>query len=257
MSLLTTTLGLYRDSFLDAGRALGRSVWAVVALVVAYVVMAVASRLLAPFGFAGGFVMAIVQAVAIGWYLSLVAIGVQGRRRVLASDLRDNVGHHASTVISVLFVFWIASLVFMLLPPVAGLAAALVASLVFNSVPEMVYQEDAESIGLLGDAMRFMQQNWPEWLGAQIIGGLLLVAWAFAFHGALALPLALSLIQMFGPFFGFVQVGGMALLDNTPKAYAGAVVLLAFTHFFLLFRGHLYKRLARSSRRGRAWRARM
>lgn len=257
MSLWTATIALYRDSLLDAGRGLGRSVWAVVALAVGYVVIAVAARFLAPLGFVGGLLMALLQALVIGWYLSLVAIGVHGRRRVAASDLKDNIGHHVGTVISVLFIFWIASLVFLVLPPVVGLAATLVATLVFNAVPEMVYQEDSESLGLLADAMRFMQQNWPEWIGAQVIGGLLMVGWAFAFHGALALPLALSLIQMFGPFFGFVHVGGLALLDGTVLSFAGAAVLLAFTHFFLLFRGHLYKRLAGSSRRGRAWRARM
>jgi hypothetical protein len=257
MSLVSATLVLYRDSLVDAGRALGRSAWAVVALVIAYAVIALVARATAPLGFAGGFVMALVQAVVIGWYLSLVAIGVQGRRRVLAADLRDNIGHHWGTVISVLFVFWIASLVLMLLPPVIGLAAVIVATLAFNPIPEMVYEEDGESLQLLGDALRFMQQNWPEWVAAQLLGGLLLFAWGAAFHGAVALPLAFQLLQMFGPFFGFVNVGAYALLDATPRAFGGSVVLLAFTHFFLLFRGHLYRRLAGSSRRGRAWRARM
>jgi hypothetical protein len=75
--------------------------------------------------------------------------------------------------------------------------------------------------------------------------------------GAVGLMLAVNLVQAFGPFFGFITIGSYALVGMDPLHFGGALVLLAFSHWFLLFRGRLYRRLSGSSRRTRAWRSRM
>jgi len=258
MSLIEATWTLYRDSAADAFKGLGRSVWAVVALLLAYVVLAVAGMIGGRLGIVGGFLVGFVQAGVIGWYLSLVAIGVIGRRRVQLSDLREHIGSLFIEVISVLFVFFIASLLLRSTSPQLALIATILATLLFNPIPEMVYQERADGgLALLGESLRFMQHNWPEWLGAMVIGAGFLAGWGVVVFGAVGLTLALTLVQAFGPFFGFITVGSYALTGLDPLHFGGALVLLAFTHWFLLFRGHLYRRLSGSSRRARAWRSRM
>ena len=257
MSVLAATLELYRDSLIDAAKGLGRSVWGVVALLIAYVVLTIAVRVGAHLGMAGGFLIGLTEAFTVGWYLSLVGIGVLGRRRVHLSDLKENVGALFGEVISVLFIFWIAGLLLQLSAPSLLLVAVPVATLVFNPVPEMVYQERTQSIALLGDALRFMQHNWPEWLGAQLLGAAFLVGWGWLVFGGLDPLLGLQLVESFGPWFGFVHTGSMALTSLRLGGFVGAALILLFTHFFLLFRGHLYRRLAGSSRRARAWRSRM
>ncbi len=258
MTLLRSTFTLYRESAVDAARGLVRGVWGVVALVLAFLVLLVLIVIGQQLGLAGGFLVGIGEAFLAGWYLSLVAIGVLARRRIRASDLWDNVGSLFVEVISVLFLFWIARLVLQMSAPGLLMVVIPVATLVFNPVPEMVYQERSQSFALLGDALRFMQHNWPEWLGAQLLGAAFLALWAWLVLGGAPDPAAgLDLIQSFGPWFGFIRVGGIALGGLTGGGILGAVVILVFTHFFLLFRGHLYRRLAGSSRRSRAWQSRM
>jgi len=258
MSLLKATWALYKESAVDAFKGLGRSMFAVLALALAFVVLAVVATLVGGFGIAGGFIRALVEVVVIGWYLSLVEVGVVGRRPVTFADLRQNVGRYFSEVISILFIFWIGELVLGMTAPTLLLVVVPVCALLFNPVPEMIYQEQGRSLGLLSDALRFMQENWPEWLGAQILGAAFLGGWAWlVFGGPPNLELILNLVQAFGPWFGFIQVGSYALASLAIGGFIGAVVILAFTHFFMLFRGHLYKRMRTSSRRGRAWQSRM
>ncbi|MBW1877890.1 MAG: hypothetical protein JRJ84_05975, partial [Deltaproteobacteria bacterium] len=88
MSLLKATWALYKESAVDAFKGLGRSMFAVLALALAFVVLAVVATLVGGFGIAGGFIRFLVEAVVIGWYLSLVEVGVVGRRPVTFADLR-------------------------------------------------------------------------------------------------------------------------------------------------------------------------
>jgi len=258
MSLLKATWALYKDSAVDAAKGLGRSMFAVLALALAFVVLAVVGALVGGFGMAGGFIMGLVEVVVIGWYLSLVEVGVVANRRVTFSDLRQNVGRYFWEVISILFIFWIGELVLGMAAPAVLLVAVPVCVLLFNPVPEMIYQERTQSMALLSDSLRFMQENWPEWLGAQLLAGVFLGGWAWLVFGGRPDPaMILKLVQVFGPWFGFIQVGSYALASLAVGGFIGAVVILAFTHFFMLFRGHLYRRLRHSSRRGRAWQSRM
>lgn len=257
MHVVEATLKLYRDALQDAGRALGRSVWAVIALIITYAVIVAAELLLLPFGLPGGLIFSLIHAGAVGWYLSLVEIGVTGSRRVTARDLQENVGHYLWEVISVLFIFWIGGMILGLTVPFALPIAVIVCTLLFNPAPEMIYQDRTQSFALLQDATGFMQRNWPEWLGAQVMGAVVLALWGRLVLGALDPALGVELVQAFGPWFGFVTIGGLAIATAKLSGFLGAAFILLFSHFFMLFRGCLYKRLRHSSRRSRAWQSRL
>jgi hypothetical protein len=262
MDMLTATLALYREAATDAARSLAQGVWGVLALAVAHLVLFAVGTFvsLASGGdptlrFVLGFLQGFAHAAVVGWYLGLVELGVTGRRRVGFNDLTDRIGVWTWEVISVLFIFWIASEVLATLGGGLVLIGALVATVVFNPAPEQIYQDRTTSLDLLGEGARFMQRAWPEWLGAHALVLLGLVVLSLVAPGGLP---ALGLITLFGPFFGFIDAPGSLLgHDYTPASVAAGLVMLVVVHATMLFRGHLYKRLRASSRRSRAWQQRM
>ncbi len=206
--------------------ALPRSWPAIVALPAFWLVHLAIGTLSAPLGMAGGFLRFFVYAGCVGSYLALLERPVLQKRGLKFSDITTSTGHYLGDVISVLFLFWIIDLgVSMLglrvLRPIVDLAVFLL----FNPWPELIYQGRSRSVALLGDALSFMKENWPEWVAVHLIIG-----------GAMAIPLMLT-----GWTFALapVHLGLMAL----------------FLHVGMLFRGFLFADLSRGSRRTREWRS--
>ena len=168
-------------------------------------------------------------------------------------DVTDSVGPYLWEVISVLFLFWIASLVLNMLH-LGSLTVILVvvAFLIFNPIPEVLYQSRARSVDALTRSISFIKENWPEWFVPQL---LMILLMAPLLHGG-----PMLLFTMFGPFFGFLDVGrllaqaffGGVASTNTLIWTATAVVLV---HTMMLFRGFLYAELSQGSRRTRAWKS--
>ena len=173
-----------------------------------------------------------------------------------------------------LFIFWIASMILLPISPTVFTVAGLIAALAFNPVPEMIYFERSSSLGLLRDSLRFMQENWPEWIGAHLVAFAALLGWIFLVSPGDTWQQAGGLVVvqvafMFGPGFGFIMgasvalglgtwlvpVAGTGLVTMSALKVVGGLLMLVFVHFFMLFRGHLYGELAHSSRRGRQWKA--
>lgn len=258
MDMLRATLRLYATAGQSTASALPRSLWATAFLLGAFLATVVLGGLLAPMGMAGGFVLGFIHAALIGWYLALLQIVVSSRRRIKLQDVREHMGTYLWEVISILFIFWIASMVLELTVPTAMLVVVPIANLLFNPAPEMIYQDRTQSLDLLKRAVTFMQHNWPEWLGAHAVAWGALAAWAWALNGSLSEALVLRLARLFGPFFEFLS-GGVLMLSLDPglPGLLSFLGMFAFAHAFMVFRGFLYKELAGSSRRGRAWRARM
>lgn len=258
MTTLRATLDLYLDTARDTGRSLSRSGLALLVLFLATPVLIVASMLASPLGMIGGFLVGFLHAALVGWYLALVEVTVLGSRRLVLRDLRSTFGTYLWEVISVLFIFWIASMLLMRADPAVVTGLTLLATILFNPVPELVYQGRTRSLALLQAALKFVQDNWPEWLAVHVAAWGVLGLWGWMVSGDM-LGLATGVIQLFGPWFGFISVGSLAIGQASmgPVGIASAVFLLVFAHAFMVFRGHLYRRLSRGSRRSRAWRARM
>jgi hypothetical protein len=256
--MIQSTIELYADCARDTAQGMARSVWGLAGLVTAVGVLYVAQELLAGMGAGAGFLLGLVQAFCVGWYLSLIEITVAGRRSVRPSDLQESLGQYVWDVISVLFVFFVAQLVLSFVAPGSVIVAlSLLATIAFNPAPEMIYQDRANGTALLGDAARFMQGNWPEWLVAHVGAALVLAAWGMLLTGGFSLATALPLVEMFGPFFGFVSSKAFAIaVSGGPVGIVAGLLLLVCVHAFMIFRGHLYRRLRGSSRRGRAWQSR-
>ena len=262
--MVRETFKLWGECAQEAGHAVLRSPLAMLALLGIAPVLALVNLNLAPhLGFVGGFLMGFLQALAAGWYLALVEIAVNARRRVTLSDLYEQLGSYASEVLSVMFVFFVLSLLFGVVGATPlGLALLVVVpalAIAFNPAPEMVTQERVTGTDLLSEAFRFVRANAPEWLlpqvGATLVAGLIDVALE---GGSFGLDHAMTVLMTFGPFFGFISAGAFAerLTGASPGAVLAGLVSLVFVHAFMLFRAILYKRLRSSSRRGRAWSSR-
>lgn len=259
---MTAALDAWRISAISATRALSKSVWALAFLVFAGVVMVVAGLLLSPFGMAGGFVLGFIQAWLIGWYLSLIELGVVQRRRISLADIRARAnGVYLWEVISVMFIFFIVG---MLLDPMQTNSLpfqifVLAASLLFNTAPEQIYQDHTQSTALLMDSFKFMQNKWPEWLGIQLPIFAVLAVLLTGGTSGIGFLMFLEVLQLYGPFFNFLSVGliAMSKLGGGAIGIAMGFALLALSHWLLLFRGILYRELRFSSRRAREWRRKM
>jgi hypothetical protein len=258
MPQLKAALKLYQDALTDTSRGLSRSRLGMGFLFVTFIAMIVAMPILGSFGIAGGFALGLMEAWLAGWYLALVEIDVSEQRTTTLADIRENSGVYLWEVISILFIFFIARLLLMGVPTVLFIVVPL-ATILFNPAPEMIYQDRVQSVDLLGRSIQFMQENWPEWLGGHILPFSLLSAWAYLMHGGWSMSWVLSALTMFGPWFEFINAGTLAFqLGGTGiSGLLSFGLSFVFVHAIMLFRGNLYKRLRHSSRRSRAWQARM
>ena len=273
MSLIKATWALYRDAAVATGKALPRSGVALLFLVLGACAEMILGVVVMPMGLAGGFILGLFDAFLCAWYLALLRILVVGNRKLMMSDLRETMGDHFGEVITISFLFGIAQLVltFVSLPLVFVYVP--IVALLFNPAPEVVYQDDRLSLDSIRRSLEFMQENWPEWMAGHV---LLFAAMGSVVYAVLAAPLAASesafisaggafgitvayLAGLYGPFFGFMGLGpmGISLLAAGTSGLIVSVVLFVCSHLVMVFRGQLYKKLSRSSRRGRAWQARM
>jgi hypothetical protein len=251
MDLVRATLSTWWEAVRETIRTLGRTWWALATLFVSSLLLGVVGAVAGRLGIAGGFLYGMASALVAGAYLALLAVGVLHRRPVRLIDVKEAFGRHFWDVVSVLFVFWIASLVLGLAhSDVILIVATFAAWVAFNPVPEAVYQGGSRSLALLADAGRFVLDNWVEWYLPQIVLGVLL--WLLAPH----LPIQ-SHAALFGPFFGFVRVA--EAFGTAPGVLGGGLetlLLVGGVHVVMVFRGELYRLLGRGGRRARAWRAR-
>ncbi|MEZ4322056.1 MAG: hypothetical protein R3F61_31580 [Myxococcota bacterium] len=258
MSLIKATWALYRDAASDTWKVLRRSGVALLFLVLASAFELVLFSMLGGAGIAGGFVAGLVDAFLCAWYLALLRVLVVGNRKLMMSDLRDVMGDHFWEVITIGFVFGIPRIVISLGWPELNLVYIPLVALVFNPIPEMVYQSDREAFDMIPASMRFMQENWPEWLAGHVLLFGALGAMLYALIGQPSAAVAF-LAGLYGPWFGFLGIGpaGLVLLSAGPLGVALSAALFLGSHLVMVFRGVLYKKLSRSNRRGRAWQARM
>jgi len=134
-------------------------------------------------------------------------------------------------------------------------ATHLLVFLVFNPVPELVYQgRTRASLETLKDSYEFVLENWIEWfLPLAVVCAPLGV---FFFFAIASYPgrVGLDFFQLLGLPFAVLSQWFHHL--GLPSSLADILILLLTPLgmvLMMLFRGHLYKALSGSSRRQRAF----
>lgn len=256
--LVRATLALYGDAARDASRALIRNIW-IIALPPFYaVLLGAAQQALGGLGFVGGMLVFLLAAACLSSLASVLAEAV-AHERIRLNELPQTFSRYLPSVVSVLFVFWIIGLLLALIleqnPGLVWLAIAVNLGLfvLCNPLPELVYQGTRDGMGLIDEAVQFMRQNSVEWLLPVLV--IFLPRFAFGLGAGL---LAMSTI---GPLNALDEVQRTLAAFLPPVREPAQVLLLIVSStllaWIMLFRGFLFRSLARSGRRQRIFEARM
>jgi len=265
---LKATLELYRSAIQDGARAFGRGIIGAFGLLLGsaflLLVSTVLGPLIAPFGGAGsllfGLFFSTLMAYVIGAYLACVEAALDARKMLPPSVLKDAIGHYFGESIGVMFWMWIGGMLLgFLLDGWVGMAIWFVLAVLFNPIPELIYNRRTQAPRIFEESARWVWSNWPEWFAPQVIvGGV----------AALLVP-ALSSVVLAGSWMSFsiLSMVASAAQSTAEIARTGgaplwrvaleALLVPLVVHAVMVFRGALFRRLDRGNRRGRAWQARM
>ncbi|HJT20267.1 MAG TPA: hypothetical protein VJ746_07340 [Nitrospira sp.] len=263
--MVTATLELYRTALKKTWQSLLRGWITMVAVVGFVVILAVAAQFAAPLGIAGGFLLGAVNALLVGATLSLIEQSVSFARGLTVQDVFESFGHYFWDVISVGFVIWLPLMALDMgtqsnpYGQFLSYAVLLLMFLLLNPAPEVIYLTRHDSpLDVIKSAYEFVMENWIEWFLPVVL---------------LLIPILLSPMGVRSVFSLSSRAGRGAGLDffqilvlpftilGSWLDYLGFSVTLTWylTLFFtpplavamLLFRGHLFALLSRSSRRQR------
>ncbi|MBL8070980.1 MAG: hypothetical protein JNM35_07785 [Nitrospira sp.] len=262
LTVVTSTLHLYREALHATSRSLIRGWMAIPAVIVFTLLMLLAYQIARPLGMLGGFLLGAVNACLIGATLSVIEQAIKGMRAITIGDVIESMGHYFWDVISVGFVLWIPT---MLLdtslranPDSQFLVTAclLLVFILLNPAPEVIYLTRHDSpLDVLKRSYDFVLDNWIEWfLPMALVLAPLGLSLFFKLSSQLGRGAGLDFIQLvFVPFtvlsawltdFGIsAELTGMIALLLTPPLMVG----------MLIFRGHLFVALSATSRRQRLY----
>lgn len=220
---------LYARAFIDALAAIGRSVWTLLLPMALVVALYFAAIVVSPLGFAGGFIMAFVQAALCSAYSYFLAMLVTGNAARM-SEVKTSLGAYFWNWLNFSFVLFLIDL---------GLDIAtkhnpqgrplltvvtLMELIALNAAPETIYLKGSgNGLDTIQRSFRFLQESWIEWF---VPNGLILAgAWYAWSRGWLySLP---------GGVIGLGVIGGVLL------------------HVVMVFRGFLFQLLDGSTHRQR------
>lgn len=103
LTVVSSTLQLYRDALHATGRSLVRGWFVILAVIVFTLLMMLAHQIARPLGMLGGFLLGAVNALLIGATLSLIEQCIKGMRTITMQDVMESMGHYFWDVISVGF----------------------------------------------------------------------------------------------------------------------------------------------------------
>jgi hypothetical protein len=262
---LVAAFELYRQALRKTWHSLVRG-WVIILAVIAFLfLMLLAQQIAAPLGMAGGFLLGAVNALLVGAMLSLIEQAVAYARTITIKDVFDSFGQYFWDVIGVGFVLWIPLMALDLGTqqnpngPLISYAVMLLLFILLNPAPEIIYQVPHDSpLDVFKRAYDFVLENWIEWFLPVLVLLLPLVA----APGGLKSFFDLSHLVGRGAGLGFSQilifpfmVLGSWFSSVGVDPALGQYLVLFFTPplavSILLFRGHLFASLSRSSHRQR------
>ena len=223
--MIRSTIELYVSTLKESGAAILRGPFVWLFLIAIPAIVRVLQVLLSPLGFISGFILGFIAIMFFGAYLYGVGQSIERRNSLGFGILRESMGHHLWDVMGVAFLHWMLSLAFQYgnLPNSVAVVVGIVGFILFNPWTEVIHSERVEgSMDTLVRAFRFMSSNGPEWIIPHIVI--------------------------------FALMGGVTMV---PGSLSGILVLGSgiVLHPLMVFRGVLYRKLARGSRRSRAWRS--
>ncbi len=237
MNVASIYARLYLDCSRRALASIAKSPWTLLLPMGLFLALQLAGVVASSLGILAGIVLGLVLAALGSCYLYFLG-EVVANARVQLSEFRKSIGAYFWSVANVLFVYWIASFVVGTLlsrsPEArsADIALRLVALVLLNAVPEVIYQRHTYGgLATIQRAVQFLQANWLEW----------------------GVP---NLLLLFGLWL--VLTDGLGLVVELGKVglVLWSIVFGSLLHLVMVFRGHLFAALDGSSHRQRMFRYR-
>lgn len=264
MPHIHAAIALYSNAAKSTLSGLFGTLWSLAVLIVGSLCLVAVEMLflepMGPHSLMAGVCRSVAGAVFVSTYLSLINMWVQAKRTTLIRHLRMHTGSLLVPFITVLFFFMIMQIFASYIPHPMAWAFVVVAGVIVNPAPEVVYQERGQGFGTLQHAAEFMSQNWPEWLAMQLPFLALLAGWSAAANAAFTLKDLGELWLDSGARLEVLHHASTHLRDGLAGDAKGpllALTLLVMTHLWMLFRGHVFRELNKGNRRLRAWQSRM
>lgn len=271
VKLVSAAIHVYRQAFRATGRSLARSWITVLALIVFALLFVGATRLAAPLGMAGGLLLGAVNALLVGATLRLIEQSLSAARTIRFSDVTESFGHYFWDVIGIGFVLWLPTMaldVGMQANPYGQFLSSAFLLLLFillNPAPEVIYQVRHDSpLEVFKTSYDFVLEHWIEWFlpFAVLILPVVLspsgLREFFALSSRVGRGAGLDFFQIL--ILPFTLVGGwLSYVGIHPDVQWLLLLLLTppVAMAILLFRGHLFALLHRSSRRQRLFARRL
>ena len=199
------------------------------------VLLSVAAMLVAPLGIVGGIVMGVVLAACASSGLYLIENVVRMGKASL-QDFARGFSVYIWDILTIAFIFWLPMRLLAQFAyttpngPLLYLGVQILLYVIFNAVPELIYQGRVSGLALLSASYQFIVENWIEWLLPNLLVGV---------AGYLLRNLVYQLVTPL-PFF---------LQDFLVEAAFGL-----FLTFLMIFRGLLFSELNGTTRRSRVYR---
>lgn len=223
------------------------------------------TRIAAPLGMAGGFLLGAVNALLVGATLRLIEQSLSAARTIQFADVTESFGHYFWDVIGIGFVLWLPTMaldVGMQANPYGQFLSSAVLLLLFlllNPAPEVIYQVRHDSpLDVFKTSYDFVLEHWIEWFlpfGIVILPVVLSPSGLrefFALSGRVGRGAGLDFFQIL--VLPFTLVGGWLSYTGVHPDVQWMLLLLLTPPValaILLFRGHLFALLHGSSRRQR------
>jgi hypothetical protein len=255
--LSRATLRIYRSALIDATHGFllnWRMLFVHLGCLFAFSFL---TRLALFFGpYAGGFVLGLVVALVLSLYLYTVAAGVS-REQLQFREAAQHGFELFGPTLSVLFAFFLLNITADLItrsPEVMWLRMVvnLLLAVLFNCVPEVIYQRPSGMGTMFAESFEFMRENFVEWFLPLLV---LLLPLGVIKQGAV-LTLGITLLTI-NPL---EMIQSFMLWFSDPLLLVGywwlTITLLFCAYFSFIFRGQLYRQLSSSTRRKRIYQER-
>ena len=224
---LQVLLKIYHQCFFKSLR-ISKKYWYVLFTLFAYALIYIAILpVVIRLGLLGGILFGVTIDACVSSFLVMVESMVN-EEKIRFEDFKKSFWVYFFDVMGVLFVLFIARLILMPIllniSPALVLAANVTLFILFNPLPELIYQGRSGTLELYGKAYDFIKSNWIEWLIPNFL-----------------LAFFLYYLLIFSPVI-------------FPEGILNWILPFIFTffiYFFMIFRGLLFQSLHRSSRRAR------
>ena len=199
------------------------------------IVLSVAAMVLVPLGFIGGMVLGVVFAACASSALYLIENVVRMSKATL-QDFARGFTVYIWDILTLAFIFWIPMRLLAQFAfttpngPLLYLGVQILLYVIFNAVPELIYQGRVSGLALLSASYQFIVENWIEWLLPNLLVGV---------AGYLLRNVVYQLVAPLPFFLQYFFV----------EAAFGL-----FLTFLMIFRGLLFSELNGTTRRSRVYR---